>query len=460
LAKRRRAAFPSVPILARFAYHMRRIRGQIGGRFFRPLIIGVTAIILIAAAIITFAEKDGSLTTFGRSVYWSLLTVLGQGDLSYTEGPAGWAVHWFLAIIGVGLLATVTGAVVGFVIDFLLKEGQGMGAAGYEGHIVVCGWNSTARDLIEEMRLDEYDARIVLIHDTDKNPAGDGVYFIRGDATNEEDLKRAGIPTAAAAIVCPATPADDADMRSILVVLAIETMAPHVRTVVEVNNPRHVPHFRRANVDEVLVTPILASHLLARTAMYPGLSGLVTDMVSGGPAGSELYRVVLPDDYVEGSVDDLSTHMRGTHEATLLAVARDASVFLNPRSDFRLQAGDHAIVVAKSLKALAPLKFADLVHEVAAVTPSYPPQVVEGEKRGDDRPSDVAEIGSVGAAASDGGHGDADAGLDDPPDEIGTAAAPVSGPVSVDDREPASDEPPAQRPIEDGPPGRDPWYQP
>jgi voltage-gated potassium channel len=355
----------SVPILSRFAYHTRRIRRQIGGRFFRPLLIVLGIVILGCAAVMTFVEKEATVASFGRSVYWSLLTVLGQGDVGYTEGPAGWVVHWLLAILGVGLLAAVTGAVVGFVIDFLLKEGQGMGASGYEGHIVVCGWNSTARDLIDELRLDEYSARIVLIHDADKNPAGDGVYFVRGDATNEEDLERAGIPKAAAAIICPATPTDDADMRSILIVLAIETMAPQVRTVVEVNNPRHVLHFRRANVDEVLVTPVVASHLLARTAMYPGLSALVTDMVSGGPAGSELYRVVLPDDYVAGSIDDLSARMRAQHQSTLLAVARAGSIFLNPESDFRLQSGDEAVVVSRSLRNLAPLRTADLVHEGA-----------------------------------------------------------------------------------------------
>jgi voltage-gated potassium channel len=32
--------------------------------------------------------------------------------------------------------------------------------------------------------------------------------------------------------------------------MAIESMAPQVRTVVEVNNPAHVEHFRRAKADE------------------------------------------------------------------------------------------------------------------------------------------------------------------------------------------------------------------
>ena len=35
-------------------------------------------------------------------------------------------------------------------------------------------------------------------------------------------------------------------MHSILTIMAIESVAPEVRTVAEVNNPRHEPHFRRA----------------------------------------------------------------------------------------------------------------------------------------------------------------------------------------------------------------------
>lgn len=71
---------------------------------------------------------------------------------------------------------------------------------------------------------------------------------------NDDDSRRAGIMTAKAAIICPTDGSDDAGMHSILTVLAIESLAPGVRTVVEVNNPKHVPHFKRAEVDEVLVT--------------------------------------------------------------------------------------------------------------------------------------------------------------------------------------------------------------
>ena len=264
-------------------------------------------------------------------------------------------VGWLLALFGIGILATITGALVGFVIDFLLKEGQGMGAAGHKGHIVVCGWNSTARDMIDELRSDEFDHEVVVIHEAERSPAGDDAYFVRGDTTDAEDLKRAGIEEAAAAIICPTDASNEADMRSILTVLAIENLSPAVRTVVEVNNPKHVEHFKRAKVDEVLVSSRLAAHLLARTAMYPGLSGVVADMVAGGD-GSELYRVELPDGYLGVSIDELSARMRRDHQATVLAVSRNGSSFINPPSDFRLKPGDDAVVVAESLGTLSPLK--------------------------------------------------------------------------------------------------------
>jgi voltage-gated potassium channel len=314
-------------------------------------------VVVLATIGVTLAERETTISEFGRSFYWSVMTILDAGDISYVSTPAGWVIHWMLAIFGVGVLVTVTGAVVGVVIDFLMKEGQGMGAAGYEDHIVVCGWNSTARDLIEELRSDEYSEKIVLLHDSERSPAGEGVYFVRGDATNEDDLERAGITHAAAAIICPSDPSDAADMRSILVVLAIETLAPHVRTVAEVNNPRHVTHFERTHVDEVLVTSRLASRLMARTAMYPGLSQFVTDIVSGGE-GSELYRVILPDEYCGLTIDDLSARMRREHQATLMAVARGETTYSNPPSDFTLAFGDQVVVVAESLGTLLPLRSA------------------------------------------------------------------------------------------------------
>lgn len=343
------------PFLRRVSWHLKRVNEKIDRGFFASLLTGLAIVLVISAVLVWLTDTERTLTDLGASLYWSVTTVFGQGDASYVTGPVGWGVGWLLGLFGVAIVATITGALVGFVIDFLLKEGQGMGASGYRDHVVICGWNATARDLVTELSTDAYESSLVLLCDLERSPTSSDVYFVRGVPSDEGDLRRAGIETARTAVVCPADGSDAADMASILTVLAIESIAPQVRTVVEVNNPDHVTHFRRAEVDEVLVTSKLASHLLARSALYPGLSELVSDLVSGGD-GSELYRVALPEEMAGFSIDDLSAMLRKEHGATLLAVNRDGKMHNNLTTDFRLEPGDDLIVVAESLGDLQPLQ--------------------------------------------------------------------------------------------------------
>jgi voltage-gated potassium channel len=363
--------FFTSPVARRVAWHVRRIGGQLDRRFFASLAQGILGFVLVAAVLITVFEGPWTAEKVFDSFNWGVATVLGQGDSGFVSSPAGRIIGWLLILFGVAMLGMITGALVAMVIDFLLKEGQGLGASGYQDHIVVCGWNTTARDLIDELKRDDYHSKVVVIADLEKNPAGSGVYFVRGDATDAEVLERAGIAEATAALIFPSDSSDDADMRSILTIMAIEHVAPGVRTVAEVNNPKHEPHFRRADVDELLVTSKVASHLLARSALYPGLTGIVTDIVSGGE-GSELYRISLPDEYLGLSIDMVASRLRVEHRATLLSVNRGGHAYVNPGSDFVLEAGDDAVVVAESLGTLAPLEMADInvVPRTAAVVPS------------------------------------------------------------------------------------------
>ena len=361
----------ATPIIRRVVWHMRRMGGQLDRRFFLSLAEGILILVAIAAVLITLLEKPLTFGSLFDSFNWGIATVLGQGDAGFVTSPGGRAVGWLLILFGVGMLALITGALVAVVVDFLLKEGQGLGSAGHREHIVVCGWNSTARDLIDELKGDDYKQKVVVLAVADKNPAGAGVYFVRGDATDAEDLARAGIEFASAAIVFPSDASDEADMHSILSIMAIKAVAPQVRTVAEVNNPRHEPHFMRAEVDELLVTSKVASHLLARSALYPGLSGIVTDIVSGGE-GSELYRITLPEEFIGLSINDVITRLRNDHKATLLSVNRGGRAFVNPPVNLIIETGDDAVVVAESLGSLAPLQMHDryTVPRTAAIVPS------------------------------------------------------------------------------------------
>ena len=243
-----------------------------------------------------------------------------------------------------------------------------MGAAGWRDHVVVCGWSATAQDLVAALS-DEGRRTVVVVHDTEQSPAGNGVHFVRGDVTDVVDLDRAGIRQAEAAIICPASPSPEADMRSVLVVMALESVAPHVRTVVEVNDPDHVTHLRRARADEVLAAslPSQRPERPQRPVEHPGLVGIVTGLVDAAD-GSELYRVALPEDYLGLGVDQLTELLRSEHGATLVAISRDGGSYGNPGGSFRLERGDEAVVAARGTGTLTHLR-------TLGAAPSFPAQV-------------------------------------------------------------------------------------
>ena len=140
-----------------------------------------------------------------------------------------------------------------------------------------------------------------------------------------------------AAVVCPATARNEADMQSILTVMAIESIAPERadRRRGEQPEPRRALPARQGRRDPGDVAARLAA---ARPLVaLPGPAGLVTDIVSGGE-GSELYRVSLPDEYVGLSVDELSAKLRTEHRATLLAISRGGQTVRQPARGLRARA--------------------------------------------------------------------------------------------------------------------------
>ena len=72
------------------------------------------------------------------------------------------------------------------------------------------------------------------------------------------------------------------------------------------------------------------------------------------------------------TVEDASGVQVASGEITRVRVNRGGKAFVNPKSDFVLQPGDDAIVVAESLGTLAPLKLRDIhsVPRTAAAVPS------------------------------------------------------------------------------------------
>src|SRR4029450_78618 len=104
-------------------FHISRLTRNVDRSFFLRLFLGLFGIVLVAALLVTVIEgpRDGVgefISTLSSGVHWGVTTVMGSGDASYVTTPGGFVISWLLVLFGVAIVASITGALVGFVIDF------------------------------------------------------------------------------------------------------------------------------------------------------------------------------------------------------------------------------------------------------------------------------------------------------------------------------------------------------
>ena len=141
---------------------------------------------------------------FGDWLWWSVvtLTTVGYGDIT-PNSLWGRLIGILLMFCGIGLVGVFTATVAGLFIEQRFKRERGMGKYNFRDHIILCGWNHRARDVLHELRSDERcnQTPIVLIAETDIKPEDDAdLHFISGSVT-EENLKRANIQDATTVVI-------------------------------------------------------------------------------------------------------------------------------------------------------------------------------------------------------------------------------------------------------------------
>jgi voltage-gated potassium channel len=320
-------------------------------------------LIFLGSMIVVLGLSTGAIVLFERNTpgglrnpldvfWWVILTLLDVTDPGFFPATMGGRlVGLFLTSLSTVLLWLFSAIVVTIVLDVVLKEGQGMGRTNHRNHIIICGWNETAEEIVEQLHSADPTKPVVVLADLETKPVNyTWIDFVRGDPSTERDLKRANVMEADVAIIFSVLGGDVADAQSLLTALAIETLNRDVYTCVEVLEPRNRQHFARANVDEMFVRGELGAHLLARSTLCKGLSSIVSELLRWDE-GNEFYKIDLEDYYpsmIGKTFDDALDYLRRDFQIILLGIERTVEkeeILIDPGKDQALLKGDSAIVV-------------------------------------------------------------------------------------------------------------------
>ncbi len=224
------------------------------------LLTASTIFLIVFSTIMLRLIEPDTFTTYMDSLWFTMTTMLtvGYGDMSPTTIEGRIFTILFLYVVGIGLFATFIGKVMeSFTVYRRRKEG---GELMYEGknHIVIIDWSHKAQNAVKEILDKNKKAEIVVIDMLEKLPYVNGnIHYIRGEASNVEVLKKANIQNAKSILIF----SDDriqnqtlTDGKSLMIACAVERIASHVHTVVEIEREEHVENFSHINIDKFILS--------------------------------------------------------------------------------------------------------------------------------------------------------------------------------------------------------------
>ncbi|WP_086826934.1 NAD-binding protein [Allokutzneria sp. NRRL B-24872] len=272
--------------------------------------------------------------------YWWYFVVtaatVGYGDL-YPKTGFGHVVGAYVIVGGIAALTTVFTKLTSVLERSRGRRMQGTNTVTASGHIVVLGYEPgrTERIIAQLLAEAEGSHRIVLCAwdevATHPMPAQD-IDFVRGELTDEDVLRRAGVHRAAAVLV---DARDDNEALSIAVGVDHLNTGAHVVVALRDMERATLLHYVDA---EIHCVPWHTPRMITEELTSPGIAEVYADLMTHG--GANTYSVRLPDSVGAVSVEHCQTALGRKHGVLVLAV-RDAggALVVNPNWASHLSAG-------------------------------------------------------------------------------------------------------------------------
>jgi voltage-gated potassium channel len=334
------------------------------------VILGLILTWLVGAVGLHLVEgrANPGFASLGESLWnvWALL-FSGLDDASTPKTGFGRLLAMVLLVAGVGLAGLFTASVASLLVERYLRR-RDVSHFEMDDHLVLCNWAPRGLEWIREVhsKIITEPRPIVIIHDNpdeidlpDKQdePAFKDVYIVKGDPTNEVVLHRGTVQKAYSVIVLSdAREGKHTDGKSILVCIAIRHICrgehqPNI--VVECQNPSNRHHLLRAGASEVVSSDSLGLRLLARAALFHGMSQFYQELLTVRRDANEVYLVPAPEELIGRSFTELSElflHYRSDRRSCLLiGIQRGDEMMINPIDDGAgpLQGTDQLILLSR-----------------------------------------------------------------------------------------------------------------
>ncbi|MBT4518950.1 MAG: hypothetical protein HOC23_03000 [Halieaceae bacterium] len=319
----------------------------------------VGLIVVISSTFIFMLESGAPSTqihTLGDALWWSFVTIttVGYGDTIPTTG-LGRALGVLLMLGAIVAIALPSGVLASAMTQKFISMREGkLTMKKFRNHVVICGWNNSAEQLMTELLVHHHMKSKWDIVAVTLKPASEidnqTVLLKHGDFTKESVLLDVNIADASCIIVVAeelrGISDESIDARSFLACNLIKNINPQSHIIAQLLNRENAKLLEQTmDSVEIVISDDITGGLLSNSIINPGTSKLVNTLI----IQNKDNITKIPISKLRG---DFSTYAEVFAYCRLpknnwlpMALERDGELEINPKDDFAVTAGDNLFYI-------------------------------------------------------------------------------------------------------------------
>src|SRR5688572_753789 len=211
-------------------------------------------------------------------------------------------------------------------------------------HFIMCGFGRVGRQVSHDFKAAGVPFVVIDVNQASLDLAAEEGYLcIRGDASDDETLRRAGIETARGLVTCVQSDADN-----IFVTLSARALKADLFIVARGNNDDAAPKLRRAGADRVVSPYSIGGRQMAMLATRPAAVELIDRVLSHADVDLLLEDFTIRDgsSLIGKTVREVGQEI--APGVLILAIRRQSQLVTQPPSDEAFGAGDELVAFGTS----------------------------------------------------------------------------------------------------------------
>lgn len=285
------------------------------------------------------------------SLYMTIITVatIGYGEIKPLS-EAGRIFTLFIIVFGVGNIAYLVGQFSRAMVEGSLQRVLGRRKLESQirkmkNHFILCGYGRIGRMIAREISAKHLPLIVIENYESviDRLEK-DHMIYIQGDASDDDNLIRAGIKNARGLISAVSSDADN-----LYIVLSARSLNPQLFILSRVSEEKSIKKLQGAGADQVISPYLIGARKMAQTILRPAVADFLesTAHASEGMALAMEEMLVTPESKIK-DVTLLESNIRKDMDLIVIAIkTREGRMIFNPSANAKVREGDTLIAVGR-----------------------------------------------------------------------------------------------------------------